>query len=723
MPEDKDPSTTKNEAKLQKIRKRYTYLKGEWEPHRKERAIDMRFLLNDPWDPADKKAREEAGRPCISHDELTQYVNSAVNNLRMNKRAIKVSPKGEGANDQTAELHQDLIRTEEYESQAQAAYITAAEAAISGSYGFFKIRREYISDDSFAQRIDTAAIINPDSILYDLDCKKPDWSDPKDVFVLESMSEDEFASRWPRAEKTSFTAEDRKEASEWLTEGQILVAEYWEVQSTYKTIYMLEDGTVVDELPEGQTARKTRKVEVKKILQTITNGVEILEENPQPGKYIPIVPVIGKEVYLDSGSGTKRHLLSMIRLARDPQMSLAYLNSGEMEEAGLTPKVPYVGYVGQFETDKDTWDSITKVPHAYAQIDPIVDSANGQVLPIPNRAQITPNFQAYEVAKDSSRRAIQSAMGIMPLPTAAQRSNEKSGAALDKINSQQAMGSFHFTDNFDRALMLAGRIIEDYIPVVYGDEREMSLRKADDSHRVVKLNTAEPYSDEETQEQLHYKTDQGIHSVTISTGPSFESQRDAVENFLEGFIQNLKGLPLDPQQAQKLLAMAIQMRGLGPKGDEMAEVISPSKGQNIPPELQAAMGKAQQENQALHAACQVYEQKIQELEFEKAAKTQELAAKKDIEQMKLEVQLAGDEITTKAQSLNERLELVGDLLKQFHVNAHEAGMQAADHAHEKEMAASSQVHDQNMADQNAANQSAQSAQDAAQSAEQDQSSQ
>jgi hypothetical protein len=717
MPEDK-ATGTKNEAKIQKIRKRYTYLKGEWEPHRKERAIDMRFLLNDPWDPQDKKAREDAGRPCISHDELTQYVNSAVNNLRMNKRAIKISPKGNGANDQTAELHQDLIRTEEYESQAQAAYITAAEAAISGSYGFFKIRREYISDDSFAQRIDTAAIINPDSILYDLDCKKPDWSDPKDCFVLESMSEDEFRARWPKAEKTSFSAEDRKEASEWLTEGRILVAEYWEVESTYKTIYMLEDGSVVDELPEGATARKQRKVEVKSVLQTITNGVEILEENPQPGKYIPIVPVIGKEVYLDSGTGTKRHLLSMIRLARDPQMSLAYLCTLEMEEAGLTPKVPYIGYVGQFETDSATWNEITKVPHPRAQVDPVVDAANGQVLPLPQRTQITPNFAAYEVAKDSCRRAVQSAMGIMPLPTAAQRSNEKSGKALEKINAQQSMGSFHFTDNFERALMLAGRIIEDYIPVVYGDEREMSLRKADDSHRLVKLNTAEPYPDEQTQEKLHYKTDQGIHSVTVSAGPSFESQRDAVEDFLEGFIQNLKGLPLDPQQAQKLLAMAIQMRGLGPKGDEMAEVISPSKSQQLPPELQAAMGKAQQENQALHAACQEYEKKIQELEFEKAAKTQELAARKDIEKMKAEVTLASSEVTTKAQDLSERLALVGDLLQQFHANAHEAGLQAEEHAHEKDMAASNQAHDQNMADQNAANQSAQSAQDAAQSADQ-----
>jgi hypothetical protein len=42
-------------------------------------------------------------------------------------------------------------------------------------------------------------------------------------------------------------------------------------------------------------------------------------------------------------------------------------------------------------------------------------------LPLPRRQAFTPNFQEYEIAKDSCRLAIQAAMGISPLPTAAQR--------------------------------------------------------------------------------------------------------------------------------------------------------------------------------------------------------------------------------------------------------------------------------------------------------------
>lgn len=64
------------------------------------------------------------------------------------------------------------------------------------------------------------------------------------------------------------------------------------------------------------------------------------------------------------------------------------------------------------------------------QVDALTDPTGQNILPPPERQQFTPNFQEYEVAKDSCRRAIQAAMGISPLPTAAQRDNEKSGIAI-----------------------------------------------------------------------------------------------------------------------------------------------------------------------------------------------------------------------------------------------------------------------------------------------------
>src|SRR3977135_1873628 len=111
----------------------------------------------------------------------------------------------------------------------------------------------------------------------------------------------------------------------------------------------------------------------------------------------------------------------MVRFARDPQIWYDYLATQEAEQAKKVPKIPFVGAVGQFQTDKDAWATCTDIPRAYLQYDIVIDGATGTILPPPEFAQYSPNFQEFEVAKDSAGRSIQAAMGISALPTAAQR--------------------------------------------------------------------------------------------------------------------------------------------------------------------------------------------------------------------------------------------------------------------------------------------------------------
>ena len=67
---------------------------------------------------------------------------------------------------------------------------------------------------------------------------------------------------------------------------------------------------------------------------------------------------------------------------------------------------------------------------------------------------------------------------------------------------------------------------------------------------------------------------------------------------LGGPIQNLPNLPIPPQAAAKLLALAIQMKELGPKGDQMAEIISPSDGDQAQ-QLQGLQVQLQQQSAAM----------------------------------------------------------------------------------------------------------------------------
>ena len=693
-----------DEDLLDEIRDRYKAWMSIWSDIRKERATDIRYICGDPWDNKDRDAREKAGRPCINHDELGQYINQTVNSVRQNKRGIKVDPQGDGSNDQSAMLRQDLIRTIEYDCNAPSIYAAAYQDMVEGSYSFFRIGRKYVTSDLesnhpalFDQEIVIKPIRNPNSVLFDPGCKEPDWSDARGCFVLERVPRKEFKRRWPKARIVDFSLENIGAATEWFLLDEVMVAEYWRIESRRKTKYLLESGEIVDN-PGNRRVKQKRQVDEPVVMQYMTNGLEILQEpdEPEPGTLLPIIPMIGLERYVDEGGSSKRVLFSLVRLARDPQLTLAYLNSQEVEEAGLTPKTPFLGYKGQFDSSREMWKTITKIPYAFLEADIPDNWPAGQVPPLPQRVPFTPNFGAYEVAKESCRRAIQAAMGISPLPTAAQRNNEKSGIALERIETLEALGSFHFIDGYDRALRLAGRVIDQWIPSVYfRDNRTKHVRKPDDSYRQVTLNTPLPYPDAKTGQPVHFPVEDVDHSISISSGPSYNSQREAVSQFLDGLIGQLPQLPVSPPQAARLLSIAIKMKDLGPRGDEMAEIISPTQGSpdQAMAQMQAQQGQLQQQQQLI----QLLQQELQRLTVERQAKvvegeykllTEKLRTEASllVERLKVDAQMATAEIQTKTQMLSERMAAIQEANLQSKEQLHTATTQAADQEHELRMA-------------------------------------
>jgi hypothetical protein len=660
---------TKDESLLTEIRERYNAGCEAWADVWEEAETDMRYVAGDPWDDADKRARADAGRPCINHDEINQYVNQAANQQRMNPVGIVVHPAGEGADDDTAELHEKLIRAIEYRSRAaHLVYTPAFEGVLQNSLAFFKVTRRYVNDDTDDQEIILKGIPNYRSVVFDFAYQEVDGSDAEWCFLLEPMRKEEFTRKFPDARKTSFNTDDIRVAPEWIKGDIILVAAYYRVER------------------EPYTGKSGREVQKRTVKKYITNGVEILEKYDELGSIIPVIPEFGKELWINSGGQAKRKLVSLVRLARDPQMSLAFITSQQMEEASLTPRVPWVGYKGQFESDEEAWKTAHKVPHAFLQADPMVDEVTHQMLPLPQRNPFVPNFVAYESAKESCRRAIQAAMGIMPLPTSAQRQNEKSGIALQKIQSQQQIGSFHFVDNHHMAMQLAGRVIEEWIPFIYGGERKAPLHDADGTRTVAMLNAA--VADEKTGEQTELRVGEGDHDITISTGPSNDSTREAADDMLQTIVSNGGQLPPPGSPQAKLMALAIKGKQLGPLGDKMVEIIDPPQDEPMPPQAQQMIGQAKQAVQALNAQCQQLEAKIQQLEAEKQGRVVDNQFKVMMEKMKEEHDIAMKEIETKAQNLQERTAWVEDMWQQLHGQAHEVAMAAQSSADQQQQQAS-----------------------------------
>ncbi len=408
----------------------------------------------------------------------------------------------------------------------------------------------------------------------------------------------------------------------------------------------------------------------------------------------------------------------MVRFARDPQMLLDYLASGECEEAGQIPKSPFVGAVGQFETDKEAWSEVTKVPHAFLQYDLVLDSG-GQPAGPPTRPAWTPNFQEWEVAKDSAIRAVQAGMGITPLPDAAQRRNQKSGVAIERINDQMSLGSFPFVDRFETCFLHnMGWQINELITPVLDTQRDMPIAQPDGKRSTMQIvgNTSHPIDDQGAYEVQglddgHLHTGKGEFDVTLSTGPSEDSEREEQDDFVDSLIENIANLPQPGTPAAKVFALGIRMRPtLGPVGQQIADVFDPPPADpNLPPQAQAAIQQLQsqlqqaiQENSALH--------------LERAGKVLEQQTKLIMQQMKEDgdnqrAQLANDikvllaEITAKSQSESERQQMYHEFWVENHTAAHDVALQA----HQ-------QQHDQQMQKLVAQTVSQQSAQDAAQTA-------
>lgn len=661
--ENDQANSNADEALLKELREDFAYAKSYWQENYEEAEKDMDCVLCIP--PEDFR-NDRAGRPCLWPDEVSQYINQTNNNLRQTKRAIKVSPRSEEAKDVDAEHRQAYIQGIEYASKAQSIYATAFESCVECGFGYWRVHL-MVTGPNGEQEPRIRRIPNWATVLPDPDARESDFSDSNMYFVTDSMRQTTFASKYPKAKKRSFDGADIEKAPGWLDGEHITVAEWWKREESED-----KDG-----------------VKHYKVTQRITNGLEILETHEWIGSWIPIIGCFGLEKYKRSGRTSKRVFLSLVRRARGSQQMLAYIASQEAEEFGMAPRAPLQGYKGQFDSTLHKY--LNKVPQAYVEFNIPVDwEPQWGAPPLPTRPQFVPNAQAYEIAFERWRRSIQASMGVMPLPTSAQRQNEKSGIALTKIQSQESIGSFHFTDNFVRALTNTGIQLNELITELAKlDSLPGQVLGIDQKGQDKTLHIAPQTQDGETSgvdgvsgvggaseeaDSQHlpeadlFFAHRGEFEVAISDGPSDLSQRDEVSEFVDTLLGTLPTLGLPPQLMQQIIAIAIRLKNVGTYGDEIADLLAPPNAQDIPPQARAMVMQTQSQLQMAMA-------EIQQLKLEKLGKVVEIQGKMGLADKEQETKMLVAEITTKAQSLSERMSAFEDMMKQWHEQAHELAMQ------------------------------------------------
>jgi len=638
MADEKSNTSTEDESLHAEGLRIYAHAVQVDEHNRTRYADDIRFArLGEQWPEAIRKKREQEGRPCLTINRMTSIIRQVVNDARQNKPAIKFHAVGDGADEWTAKVLDGVVRNIEYSSNADVAYDTAIDNAVSGNVGYFRITTDYAGDDVFDQDIGIERIADSLSVVpdaYALDADSANWND---AFVTDDYSLDAFKAKWPKADAASFEGDGKGVATGWLSDNLVRVAEWWRRRETTQIIVKLSNGQVVTEKqladPDfqqlmavegiGEVAR--RPARTMKVEQIIMNGCEVLETNAWAGKFIPIVPVYGDEVIIDG----KRHLKSLIHDAKDPQRMLNYWRTASTELVALAPKAPWVGPVGSFASDPN-WATANSENHQYLEYDPVDNQMPPQRQPFAG-----PPAGALQEALNASDD-IKSTSGIFDASLGAQ-GNETSGRAILARQREGDTSTFNFTDNLSRAIRHAGRIMADLIPKVYTVPRVLRIIQEDGSNRSVAVNQqTEPLPEEakaageEMQGVMRiYDLTSGKYDVTCEAGPSYTTKRQEAAAQMTEFMRAVPGAG---QVMGDLLAKNLDWPGADEIADRLKLLLPPqAQGQN--PQLMQAQQQMQQMQQMLAQA----QQQIAQLQQDKQLEQRKLdiaAHKADTDRLK-----------------------------------------------------------------------------------------
>jgi Phage P22-like portal protein len=674
------PLEKKQEKLLTTARERFVLADEAERENRLEARTDLRFIAGDQWNRDVKTARDRAKRPSLVINKLPVFVSQETNEARQNKPAIKISPVDSGIDVDTADVVQGLVRHIEYDSDADVAYVTAVEYAISCGFGYFRILTDYCNENSFDQEIKIVPVYDPFSVYFDPSAKKADRSDARWAFVRERISKDEFKQRWPESETvTSNFFDGTFDEGDWIEDDTVAIAEYWYIEYERKTLCALADGRTAfeDEVPQGANIIKRREVQTRTVKCATINGAEILEEYEWPGQWIPIVPVFGRELMVEG----RRHLFSLIRFQRDPQQILNYYKTAMAETVQMAPRTPYVGYEGQFKGHERQWQSANVTNYAYLEVKPM--TVNGTVAPLPQRNVYEPPVQALSLGALQASDDMKATAGIFDAALGAQ-SRETSGLAIGRRQQESNTANYHFQDNLVRAQRFAGRIIVDLIPKIYDTGREVRILGEDREQKVVTVN--QHYIDE-TSKVRHYNLSMGKYDVTVSTGPSYQSQRQAAFDMLTELGRN------NPQVLQ--LGGDIIFRNSDiPGADELAErwkktlppgLVDDENQPQVPPAIAQQMHMMGQQHDQLVAA-------VKQLTQERDSKILELQSKEKIAKWGIERDLAIGLAKINAADAQQKADFQWSQLEQVSDQVHEARMAGLEHAHAAHISNQGNIH-------------------------------
>lgn len=593
---------------------------------------DMKFSNPaDPqqWDENVRRAREssvDGARPCLTFDQTNQYIAQVVNDSRQNKPSIKVMPTETG-DIAVANSLEGVVRHIEYQSRASICYDTAQEHAARIGLGWMRVLPVVVNPKLNQQEIRIQRIHDPLSVMLDPDSTEPDGSDATRGWVMSTISRRAFQKRYPGAAVSSWNGQT---APGWFTNDGLRIAERFTVVTKKSNRLLVQGPDGQMELAEDEywrlaqsagfkpEVRGSYEAEERAVKWLTMSGMEVLEETDFPSQWIPLIPVLGYELWVEG----KRYLCGMVRRMRDAQQAYNYERSAYIESVALQPKAPWIASSEAIEGYEDVWSQANTSNRAFLPWNAYSEDGQTQ-LPMPTRNNPPAIPASFIQGGQMALSDIQASIGMYRANLGAP-SNETSGKAINARKIEGDTANFHYIDNLARSMEHLGRIVVGMIPVIYDQPRIARILGEDGTPDSVKIDPEMdgPVAKNQDGKVTAINPNVGEYDVRVKVGPSFTTLRQESGEAMAQLLQRAPNLipVLGPEwirnqdwpNAEKVSKLLLAM------APPQVQAVENDK-TDIPPEVMAKMQSLQGELEKCQQMLQALGQEYNQLQEDKAA--------------------------------------------------------------------------------------------------------
>ncbi len=600
--------------------------------NRKRAKDSIMFREGDQWDHSPSTTVSEDD-PELTINLTDALVRRVENNIRQQRPRGKCHPVGEGADVEIAEILNGIGRHVETRSDASVAYDQASTSSLDAGWGYFRLIAEFIDRKSFQKDLRILPIRNVFTVFMDPAAIMPSGSDQNWCLISVKMPRQEYKRRYPRAENKDWADLSRDElVLDWEDKESVRLAEYFRLREKSDRLYLIR-GANGEEFTKyrSEFPRVDGKLLSGEQVQTILaqngsaiagdressrlqvewfrlNGRKVVEREQVPGTYIPVFRVEGNVKDID-GRIIRR---GMVEALKDPARMVNYGEVAKIKRLGLAPKAPLVAAEGQLDGHPEWHDANQKAYSVLTYKPVVIETSSGPVMPPPPTRQPPAQIEAgFSEFVQQMRTNLMAVAGMPNEPGMDKQGEVVSGQAIRRRQFLSDQSHFQYYDNLTLAIAQCWRVMVEWIPYYFPEDRMQRIIGEDSTPEMVKIN--HPETDKETGVQkIKNDLSVGKYDVVMDTGPGYDTKREeGAENLL-----SLMEIPALAEMVVKLGADLVFRSIDHPYMQELADRVMAANPEGLEKIMEGLSGRAKSIVQALANEIQALQKQNQALEQE-----------------------------------------------------------------------------------------------------------